>query len=96
MKPPDLITVTPEQVEHGRPCSGDSCPVALAIKAQWGGPVDDIDVDGESVWVWAGDTTYIARIPADAAAFITDFDNLEAPAPVTFALKWDWQEGETI
>lgn len=88
MSAPELIIVTPELVARGIPCSGGNCPIALAIKAQWGGPIEDIEVTQENIYVWLSDETYAADTPVDAACFIHDFDNLEAPAPITFALTW--------
>lgn len=63
------IKVTKEHIENGKPCDGESCPIALALKE-----AGVINPHVEADFFWFKDSVQCYDLPPTVSAFINVFD----------------------
>lgn len=90
---PELLTinVTQEHINAGIPEDCQRCPIALAtLDALQAWPTVSIAVDDDRIELENGYTRAIYPLPADARAFVSDFDSIDSVIycePFTFDVE---------
>jgi hypothetical protein len=77
------VTVKPEHIEKGKPCTNDSCAIALAIKEVVPAR-SHVSISRTSAIIGA----FGHGLPESAKDFIKLFDKGIKPEPFTFQIKY--------
>jgi hypothetical protein len=82
------LCITQHDIDHGEPCDGARCAVALAACRAFDVPLDSVMVSGNTVQVFHRDGTHSEHwLPEDAMRYIHVFDN-EGEGAV---LPWEFE-----